>query len=246
MLKVAALCDVHGNVPALEAVLTEVPDAALIVVGGDTAGGPWPSEVLDRLRGFGDRVRWVRGNADVTPPEEVVTSDEERQAIEWNETQLSAEQKEFLASLPLTLVVEVDGLGEVLFCHGTPRSDREIVTAVTSDERLRRILEGVEPRTIVGGHVHHQFERKVGGYHWINAGSVGMAYEGRPGAFWALLGPDVEFRRTEYDVESMVAAMRETDYPGAENQTELLLTDIPTPEFVADYFERQALEQAAS
>ena len=245
-MRVAALADVHGNVPALEAVLEEVPDDATIVVGGDTAGGPWPGEVLDRLRSLGDRVVWVRGNVDVVAPDEVVTSDEERQAIEWNAAQLSDEQKGFLAALPLTEVVDVEGLGAVLFCHGTPWSDREIVTAVTSDERLRRILEGVEPRTIVGGHVHHQFDRTVDGYRWINAGSVGMAYEGRPGAFWALLGPDVEFRRTEYDVEAMVAAMRETDYPSVENQTELLLTDIPTSEFVADYFERQALEAEAS
>ena len=240
------LADVHGNVPALEAVLAEVPEDATIVVGGDTAGGPWPSEAVERLRNLGARVRWVRGNADGVPPDDTQLSKEERWSIAWNAQQLTEEQREFLAALPLTQVAEVDGLGEVLFCHGTPRSDREIVTAVTSDERLRRILEGVEPRTIVGGHVHHQFDRRVDGYRWINAGSVGMAYEGQPGAYWALLGPDVELRRTEYDVEGMVAAMRETDYPDIENQTELLLTDIPTAEFVADYFERQALESEAS
>ena len=246
MTRVAALADVHGNVPALEAVLAEVPDDAAIVVCGDTAGGPWPSEAVARLRELGDRVRWLRGNADVVPPDELMTSDEERHAVVWNQEQLTPDQREFLEGLPLTEVVEVEGLGDVLFCHGTPRSDREIVTAATSDERLLRILDGVEPRTVVGGHVHHQFDRRVDGYRWINAGSVGMAYEGRAGAFWALLGPDVEHRHTEYDVEAMVAAMRETDYPMIDNQTELLLTDIPKPEFVADFFERQALEQEAA
>ena len=247
-MRIAALCDVHGNVPALEAVLAEIPDDATIVVGGDIVGGPWPGEALERLRSLGQRALWVRGNADreAAADVQVGMSEEARRSLAWTAEQLTAEQKEFLAGLPETQVVDVDGLGTALFCHGTPRSDEEIVTAVTSDERLRAILDGVEQRTVVGGHVHHQFDRTVDGTRFVNAGSVGMPYEGRPGAYWALLGPDVELRRTEYDVEAMVESMRGTDYPEIENHVELLLTDIPTAEWVADYFEQQALEKEAS
>ncbi len=108
------------------------------------------------------------------------------------------------------VVFDVDGLGLTLFCHGSPRSDTEIITTATTDERLRGILGGVEQRTVVGGHTHRQFDRRVDGWRVVNAGSVGMPYEGRPGAYcWALLGPGVELRRTAYDVDRAVVALRE-------------------------------------
>jgi predicted phosphodiesterase len=241
---VAALYDIHGNLPALEAVLAEVPAGAVIVVGGDFVGGPWPRETMDRLRELGDRAHWLRGNADreAAADVQVGMSEEARRSLEWSAEQLCAEQRELIRSLPDDLVLEVEGLGPTLFCHGSPRSDEEIITAVSSEERLREILAGVEQQTVVCGHTHHQFDRTVDGIRVVNAGSVGMPYEGEQGAYWALLGPDADFRRTDYDVEAMLVAMAATDYPEKENLTEILRDDIPTAAWVADYFERQALE----
>jgi putative phosphoesterase len=241
---VAALYDIHGNLPALDAVLAEIPRAATVVVGGDFVGGPWPRETMDRLRELGDRVLWLRGNADREVAADVVVgmSEEARRSLEWSAGQLRPEQREFIRSLAGDLVVEIAGLGAVLFCHGSPRSDEEIITAVTSDDRLGELVAGVAEAVVVCGHTHHQFDRTVEGTRVVNAGSVGMPYEGRAGAYWALLGPHVDFRRTDYDVDAMLRAMAQTDYPEADNLTEILRDDIPTAAWVADYFERQALE----
>jgi diadenosine tetraphosphatase ApaH/serine/threonine PP2A family protein phosphatase len=111
----------------------------------------------------------------------------------------------------------VDGLGSVLFCHGSPRSDEEIITAITPPKRLDPMLDGVREQVIVCGHTHVQFDRIVGDRRLVNAGSVGMPYEGKAGiACWALLGPDVELRRSHYDVESAAEAIRASGYPDAE------------------------------
>ena len=245
-MTVAALYDIHGNLPALEAVLADVPADAVVVIGGDFVGGPWPRETIERLGHLGERALWLRGNADreAAADVQVGMSEEARRSLEWSAKQLRPEQRAFIRSLPAEVVVDVDALGPTLFCHGSPRSDEEIITAVTSDERLRTLLVDVEQTTVVCGHTHHQFDRTVDSSRVVNAGSVGMPYEGEAGAYWALLGPDVDFRRTDYDVETMLAAMGETEYPEAHNLTEILRDDIPTAAWVADYFERQALEGA--
>ncbi len=250
--RVAAIYDVHGNLPALEAVLSELvrvgPD--LVVVGGDAASGPMPVEVLDRLEGLGDRIRWVRGNAD----REVVSAyDGGRPAIEarmsdpalamdgWAADRIGERHRDLLASFRERVVVEVQGLGEVLFCHATPRSDEEIVTTATPDGRLRGILVGVEQDLVVCGHVHTQYDRRVDGKRVVNAGSVGLPYQGEPvGAFWALLGPEgVGLRRSDYDLRGAVEAFRAVGYPAAEDIEESLL-EPPDPAWVADLFENQA------
>ena len=198
-MKVAALYDIHGNLPALDAVLAEI-DADAIVVGGDVVGRGQPAEVLTRLQGL-DNVHWLRGNSerelvDPGPPREggpPPGSAEEIRAL------LTAEQLDFVFRLPEHVTLEVGGLGEVLFCHATPRNDYEIFTILSPDERVRELMGGVPQRVVVCGHTHVQDERRVGDYRIVNAGSVGMPYEDAPGAYWALLGPDVELRRTEYE-----------------------------------------------
>ncbi len=180
----------HGNLPALEAVLAEVPGDATIVVGGDVCvGGAQPSETLERLRALGDRVVWIRGNADrelmrgeqgLAPPE----------AIEPTREQLSDEQIEFLHSRPTTAQIE-----RVLFCHATPRNDTDIFTERTPGERLVDIFGGVDADVVVCGHTHTQFERTIAGKRVVNSGSVGMPYEDAPGAYWLL---DLDRRRTDY------------------------------------------------
>jgi diadenosine tetraphosphatase ApaH/serine/threonine PP2A family protein phosphatase len=239
-MTVAALYDIHGNLPALEAVLADVPEDAEIVVGGDAFSGPMPTETLARLRAFGPRVHFLHGNADrdLGPYEE-----RWRPRYEWLKAQLTAEDRAWVDSWPGTLSFEIDGLGRTLFCHGTPRSDLESITAVTSDERLLEILSDVEERTVVCGHTHHQFDRRAGDRRVINAGSIGMPYEGRPGAYWALLGPGVEFRRSEYDLEAAADAIRATTYPDPEEKIDTL-TNPPTAQEVAEFFEQQALQEA--
>ncbi|HLX33567.1 MAG TPA: metallophosphoesterase family protein [Gaiellaceae bacterium] len=187
---VAALYDIHGNLPALEAVLAEIPEDATIVVGGDVcAGGEQPSATLARLRGLGDRVVWLRGNADreLTPGEEGLAPAE---VIEESRSKLSEDEIAFLYSLPPT-----QRLGDVLYCHASPRNDVDIFTERTPAERIAFLFENLGVPVVVCGHTHMQFDRTVAGVRVVNAGSVGMPYEEEPGAYWLL---DLEHRRTPY------------------------------------------------
>jgi putative phosphoesterase len=241
-VRVAALADIHGNLPALAAVLDEVERERVdvVVCCGDVAG-PFGEQCVARLRALGG-VRFVRGNAD--------------EGVDW----------------PLTVELAVDGLGRVLFCHGSPRSEHEILTRISPPARVAAALAGVAADIVVGGHTHVQFDRSVAGHRLVNAGSVGMPYEGARGAYWALLGasvsprearlvgsegspaepailsegiasdalrPGVELRRTEYDVEAAAAHLEATGFPGAAEQAGWL-RDPPDPTEVSAYFESQA------
>jgi len=233
-LRVAALYDAHGNLPALDAVLAEL-DADVILVGGDFVAGPWPAETLERLRGLDGDVRYIRGNADrelTEPPKPQVEAGPPQEVLEWVRERLSDEQLAFLTKLPLTDSVEVDGLGRVLFCHATPRDDNEILTRISPDQRWRRALAGVEADVIVCGHTHVQFDRRVDQLRIVNAGSVGMPYEDRPGAYWALVGAEVELRRTEYEPGDIAASGWPEEWPEA------------SPEEATEFFERVSRERA--
>jgi putative phosphoesterase len=201
MPPVAALYDIHGNLAALDAVLAEVPDDATIVVGGDIcAGGEQPSETLARLHSLGDRVAWLRGNADreLHPDEEGLAPAE---FLEQARSQLSEEEIEFLHELPETQVI-----GDVLYCHASPRNDLDIFTERTPEERIAFLFAGLEVPTVVCGHTHMQYDRRVGGVRVVNAGSVGMPYEEEPGAYWLL---DLVHRRTLYDGAELKASREE-------------------------------------
>jgi diadenosine tetraphosphatase ApaH/serine/threonine PP2A family protein phosphatase len=231
---VAALYDVHGNLPALDAVLSEL-DSELILVGGDVAGGPWPTETLERLRGLGDRVRFIRGNADrevAEAPKPGREGGPPPALLDFVRERLSAEQMEFLGRLPLTESLDVAGLGAVLFCHATPRSDDELLTRISPDERWRSALSMVGERVVVCGHTHVQFDRRVGDLRVVNAGSVGMPYEHEPGAYWAMLGPEVELRRTPYEPPDIAASGWPEEWPSA------------TPEDATEHFERISRQHA--
>jgi putative phosphoesterase len=249
---VAAIYDVHGNLPALEAVLADLESVTpdLIVVGGDVVAGPMPAEVLDRLAELGESVCFVRGNADREAVaaydngwyvDAMDAADPAERATAFAASKIDHEHRNLLASFAERLVVEVEGVGQVLFCHGSPRSDEEIVTAATTEGRLQEILAGVDQDLVVCGHTHAQFDLRVGGKRVVNAGSVGMPYQGKPvGAFWLLVGADgVSLRRSDYDLDRAVRRIRATGYPEAEDMAQILL-EPPDPGWVASFFEQQA------
>lgn len=247
-MKVAAIYDIHGNLTALEAVLAEIEQAApdLIVVGGDVASGPMPRATLDRLMGLGKRACFVRGNAD----REVVAAfdgvplvnglpEEVQMITAWTAQQLERKHRDFLASFEKHIILNVDGLGDALFCHGSPRSDEEILTAATPDQRLQAALAGVEQAVVVCGHTHMQFDRQFGKIRVVNAGSVGMPY-GEPGAYWLWLGPQVTLRRTHYDLEKAAHLIRATEYPQAEDFAAHNVLQPPTAAEATAIFEQMA------
>lgn len=226
-MAVAVLSDIHGVLPALDAVLAEpdVRDADRIVLTGDIAAGPQPTQVLDRLTGLGDRVVWVRGNCErelvdlARDPSRAVPFEISRYAAD----QLSPDHVALLDALPHPVTLEVDGFGPVLFCHGTPRDDDEIVLVDTRLERWADVFADVpdDVRTIVCGHTHMPFVRLVDRRLVVNAGSVGMSYGGL-GADWVLLDRGaVVVHSTRYDVEAARAAVRATcDYPDIDEWTD--------------------------
>jgi putative phosphoesterase len=231
-VRVAAISDIHGNLPALEAVLAEIELESVdgIVVVGDIVSGPWPAEVFDLIANAGALV--VRGNAD-----RLTLDGGEGEIGAWSAERLG-DRREAVAAWPLTVELAVEGLGSVLACHATPTSDDPIYTRVTPEEDLARLLAGVGADVVVCGHTHIQYDRTLSnGLRIVNPGSVGMPYEGKRGAFWALLGPDVELRCTGYDVEAAVAAMRGRGAPNVEAQLIRYLLEPPDPVATTEYFE---------
>jgi len=239
-MRVAALYDIHGNLPALDAVLEEVRRAGVdrIVVGGDVVPGPMARESLARLLELELPVDFIHGNCELAVLAQLEVADPSAvtywgtasgkplpepyaSRMRWSAEQVRAYQSR-LASWPRTLRVATEGLGEVVFCHSTPRSATEIFTRLTDGRRLLPLFEKLSATAVVCGHTHMQFDRMVGETRIVNAGSVGMPL-GSTGAFWALIGPDIELRRTMYDVLGAAQRIRATEYPAAdENASELL------------------------
>lgn len=243
-MRVAVLNDIHGNLPALDAVLSEVDQAGAdaIVVGGDLAWGPMPGETLDRLIALGDRARFVMGNADRDVVEAFDGGAPEHEAVStYCAARISRTHRDFLAGLPPPVALDVDGLGRSLFCHGSPRSDTERITTATPDARLRRILDGVSESLVVCGHTHRQFDRRIDAWRVVNAGAVGLPYEGRAAAFWALFGPDVELRCTDYDIDEALKVFRAAGMTDdVEREMRPSLLHPADPDEVAEYFEGRA------
>jgi putative phosphoesterase len=229
-VRVAALYDIHGNAPALRASLVDAIDLGVdaIVVGGDVVEGPQPVKTLQLLDAVEIPLLWVRGNCDRAPSE-------------WVTERLDAWRVEWLKAFPQTQTLDIESLGAVCFCHGSPHSDEDIVTAVSDVERVAPMLEGVEERTVVSGHTHVQFDRTVAGHRLINAGSVGMAYQGVAGhAFWSVFGPNVEHRSSRFDAAEFSAILESCGYPHPE------WFDVESAETAAEAYEQMARDQATS
>ena len=229
-MRVAALADVHGNAPALAAVLADVANERVdaIVFCGDLTWGPLPSETLELVRTIAVPTHFVRGNAD-----RMVGSDESERGA-WLAAQHGEEATAFVNGFPSHLVLDVEGLGPTRFVHGSPRSDEECVTPQTPEERVREFMAGVPERVVVTAHVHVSYDRQVRDVRLVGPGSVGRPYEGRRGARWALLGPDVELRETQYDHEAAAERYLASGIPEVQLDVEALLDPITRDEIIAD------------
>ena len=232
-MTVAAIADLHGNVHALEAVLSDArfESAEQVVVLGDVVAGTFPAETLDLLLGLGGRAAFLRGNAD-----RIVLEEDGGEAA-WVRSRLSEDALRIVGGWPQSFAIDVRGLGPVRCCHATPRDDEEIITRLTSDEDISAALAETEEPVVLGGHTHMQLDRRVAEWRFVNVGSVGRPYEERPGAYWALLGPDIELVRTEYNVEAAAEAVLASGQLRAV-EVAAILTNPPSPDEASEEFER--------
>jgi predicted phosphodiesterase len=205
-MRVAALYDIHGNVPALDAALAEIrrERVDLVVIGGDVVVGPDSAAAVRRVTTLDVPVRFISGNCERVVLAHLAGEDISEvpegfhDAIRRAAAQMDARCLDAIFSWPATCEVTVDGLGPVFFCHATARSDREFFEAATPDADVAAMFESAKAPVVVCGHTHIQFDRTVGQRRIVNAGSVGMPFAPPPGAHWLLLGPNIELRQTAY------------------------------------------------
>ena len=246
-MRVAAIYDIHGNLPALEAALHDIRKEGVdqVVVGGDVFPGPMPHETLRCLLDLDIPIQFIQGNGDREVLEQMAGVETDtvpeafREVVRWVAEQLSPEHQQLLASWPKTLRLQMGALGEVLFCHATPRSDTEIFTRLTPDDRLLPIFEELHVPLVVCGHTHMQFDRRIGNVRVVNAGSVGMPY-GKSGAYWLLLGTDVQLRRSPYDLTKAAERIRNTEYPQAQDFAAHNVLQPPSEEEALEVFSPMA------
>lgn len=250
-MKIAALYDIHGNLPALHAVLEELqviqPD--VIVIGGDVVSGPLPGQTLARLRQVDTPIYYIQGNAD----RELVQTFDKRplarrylpplpakgvEEIQWLAQQITLTERDFLATQPKQLIFEIEKLGSILFCHATPHNDEELFTPLTPTQQLDTIFAEVTPDIVICGHTHIQFELSVGRHRILNAGSVGIPFAKEPGAYWLLLHSEgYEFRHTPFDGEAAAQAIRASGYPQAEDFIATNVLKLRSPEEMTAMFD---------
>ncbi len=242
-MNILALYDIHGNLDALEAVLADprAADPDAIVVGGDVAPGAFVKECLSLLRGQDLPVHWVRGNgerevaeaaASGVQAEQVSPDDFARFTAALTAAALGPELSAWLGTLPTT--VELDG---VLYCHASPRRDDEMLTRISPAERWAEALGGIDRALVVGGHTHQQDDRTVGAVRFVNAGSVGLPYEGDPAARWAWISDGTpELRHTVYDGAAAGRRMLGAGWPD-QDSIDGGLIDPVDPMFVTKLFE---------
>jgi putative phosphoesterase len=245
-MRVAVLADIHGNLPALEAVLAEINQLGVdrLVLNGDIAAGPLAGETLDRLAELGDRAIWVHGNGErglVAGFDHAADPTANEHDLEVGRL-LSRSQRDRLVGLPMTVTMQVDGLGTVLCCHATPRRDDEMLLVDSPPSRYAEALAGVSADVVVLGHAHMPFDRLHDRRRVVNPGSVGMPY-GHAGAAWALLGPGVELRRTPYDPAAAATRLANSSWPRAAWWAETFVLQQASDTEALEVFTRIARDQ---
>jgi putative phosphoesterase len=246
-MRVAAIYDIHANLPALEAVLQDIHKLGvdLVVVGGDVVPGPMPRETIESLLNVKIPVQAIYGNGEVAVLTEMAgrnpaIPEQYRPIVRWVAQQLGPEHEKLFASWPRTFGVEIPGLGDVLFCHATPRNENNIFTRFTPEDRVSRLFSGIDASVVVCGHTHMQFDRTVEGIRIVNAGSVGMPF-GKTGAYWLLLGPGVQLRHTIYDLAGAAKYIRDTSYPEADDFASHNVLQTPSEKEMLEVFGRAEL-----
>jgi putative phosphoesterase len=241
-MRVAVLADIHGNLPALEAVLSHLEEqggAEQIWVLGDLAVFcPYPVRALERLAAL-PGVRFVQGNTDrylVTgrrPPQMRVENEaqwkrmpaflEQREAnFRWTVQRLNYRWCEFLKDMPTEQQVDIPGYGPVLLVHASPLGDEVGIWADTPEDELAQTLAGVDARLVVCGHTHHQMGRWLEDKIWVvNSGSVGLPLDGDQRSAYVVLEFDggdcwATFHRVDYDVDGVIATLEEVKHPAIE------------------------------
>lgn len=242
-MNVLALYDIHGNLDALQAVLADPRGAGAdaILVGGDIVPGPFSKECLKLLRDHDLPVHWVRGNgerevaeaaASGFDPDQIPPDDLARLTAAITAATLDDHTTAWLGTLPIT--VELDG---VLYCHASPRRDDEMLTRISPAERWAEALGGVGDGLVIAGHTHQQDDRVVGSMRFVNAGSVGLPYEGDAAARWAWISDGApELRQTAYDGAAAGRRMLDAGWPDRDS-IEGGLIDPVDPMFVTNLFE---------
>lgn len=240
-VRIAVLADIHGNLPALRAVLAELDrdPVHVIVVAGDQVAGPFASATLDLLDDRPERVQFLSGNGErealaVNP--EVPPGVDAPSTAEWAARDLG-ERRTAMQDWPIRL-----SLDDVCFCHGSPRRDDEIITRATPAAVIAEMLADTTESLVVGGHTHQQMIRAVGGDQvYANAGSVGLPFEGRPGAFWMIVADGVPLERvTTYGLAQAHAELAGTGFPALDDFLEGSPFDPLDPDWVTALFEHSA------
>jgi predicted phosphodiesterase len=236
--RLVVIGDVHGNTVAFAAVLEEIradpPD--LVVVNGDLSWGAEPEATLAIADELAD-VLLVRGNAESALLRLAHDESDPTETEAWMLEQHSRARVAQIEAYAGAVAVEVEGVGRVSICHGSPRGDQELVTPGTPDERMQALLAGAKVDVLVTAHVHLQFERKVLGITSMNAGSIGLQYGGTPAAYWAEIGPEILLRRTAYDVDEAERRVRSSGIPAADRIVQTL-REPPSAEEVIEHAER--------
>jgi predicted phosphodiesterase len=243
-VRVAGLYDIHGNLPALEAVIEEIRIARVdeVVVGGDVVPGPLPTETLACLLNLGVPTRFIYGNGETAVLQQMAGRDpcpQYRSIFRWTAEQVG-EHERVMAGWPKTTGIEMPGLGNVLFCHATPRNENEIFTRTTAEDVLLPIFAELDARVVVCGHTHMQFDRTIGRTRVVNAGSIGMPF-GEPGADWLLLDDEIRFQHTTYDLQQAADRIRASGYPEADDFVKRSLLSPPTKTQMLEVFSRSEL-----
>jgi predicted phosphodiesterase len=224
-VRLAVLYDVHGNLPALEAVLDEAAREGCegYLHGGDAAlFGLDPEACVDRLRGLRN-ARHIRGNtdrylADDTRP---AHADWERDTLAWYRERLGPDRLAWLHDNPLQCDLGPDH--DALAVHATPGSDEEILRPETPDAEASQRVAGVTAGLLLLGHIHVQYRRELGPLTIVNPGSVGLPYDGDWRAAWAILdGRELELRRTAYVRDAAIAGLAWSGMPVAETSVRRL------------------------
>lgn len=208
---------------------------------------PMPRETLTRLLCLNTPVQFIYGNGEIAVLEQMAGRDsssvpeQHRPVVRWTAQQLDATHRQALASWPRTTSIEIPELGDVLFCHATPRNENELFTRLTPESRLLHIFEGLDVSVVICGHTHMQFDRMVGRVRVVNAGNVGMPF-GTAAADWLLLGSDIEFRHTDYDLAKAAGQIRSTSYPQAQDFADNNVLRPPSEMKMLDLFARAELK----